>query len=93
MSDDLERMLRRSLDQADRFKKQMILFFLFLIAVQCAGMGWLVHLSGVGDMKAMLILAVVIILAGQVTEAALTWAVVAGMTRTILKMIDLQSKE
>jgi hypothetical protein len=91
MSEDLERMLRNALDDADRYRKRVLLGSVTLGAVVFALLFWIEHLSRTADLKAMLPFILATILAGQVTPAVITWGIVAQSTRKILKAIELLS--
>jgi hypothetical protein len=93
MSQDLENMLRKALDEADRYRKRTVLGSAILAATVAGGLLWLDHLSRTADLKTMLLIAVATILVGQVVPAVITWGIVADATRKILKSIQLLSDE
>ena len=91
MSEDMERMLRNALDEAERYRKRVLLGSAALGGVVFGLLLWLEHLSRTADVKAMLPFIVATILVGQVTPAVITWGIVAQSTRKILKAIELLS--
>lgn len=93
MSEDLERILRKSLDEADRYRKRVVVVFFLLAATVAAGLGWIDHLRGASDVKAMLFFSVVTLLIGQVAVAVATWGVVTTVGRRILKAVELLSRQ
>ena len=93
MSQNFEQILRKSLDEADRYRRRVILVFSLLACVVAAGLGWLDHLSRTADVRTMLAFAVATLLVGQVAVAVATWGVVTMMTRKTLKAIELLSRE
>jgi hypothetical protein len=93
MSEDLEKILRKSLDEADRYRKRVILGSFILACIVAAGLGWLDHLRGQADVKTMLFFGVVTLLISQVAVAVVTWGVVTDLARKTLKAIELLSRE
>jgi hypothetical protein len=91
MSEDLERMLRNALNEADRYRRRVLLGSVVLGAVVFALLFKIDHLSRTADVKEMLPFIVATILVGQVTPAVITWGIVAQSTRKILKAIELLS--
>jgi hypothetical protein len=91
MSEDLERMLRNALDEADRYRKRVLIGSAVLGLVVFALLFRLEGLSRTSDVKAMLPFIVAVILVGQVTPAVITWGIIAQSTRRILKAIQLLS--
>jgi len=91
MSEDLERMLRNALDEADRYRKRVLIGSAVLGLVVFALLFRLEGLSRTADVKAMLPFIVAVILVGQVTPAVITWGIIAQSTRRILKAIQLLS--
>lgn len=93
MSQDLEKMLRNALDEADRYRKRVLLGTAVLGAVAVALLVRLEYLSRTADVREMLPFVVAVILVGQVTPAVTTWGIVTQSTRKILKAIELLSAE
>jgi hypothetical protein len=93
MSDDLEKILRKSLDEADRYRKRVILGSFILACIVAAGLGWLDRLKGQADVNTMLFFGVVTLLISQVAVAVVTWGVVTDLARKTLKAIELLSRE
>ncbi len=93
MTQDLETILRKSLDEADRINKVLVATCLFEMIVVVAGVLWLGRLSKTGDVKTMLLISVVVLLVAQALNLALSSAVVTSMTRKTLKAIELLSRE
>jgi hypothetical protein len=91
MSQDLERMLRNALDEADRYRKRMLIGSAVLAAVVFALLFRVEGLSRTADVKGMLPFVVAAVLVGQVTTAVITWGIIAQSTRRILKAIQLLS--
>jgi hypothetical protein len=93
MTQDLETILRKSLDEVDHAGKRLILVFLILFIAVQAGLVWLGHLGQTADVQAMLISSVAVLLVAQAATAVVSWSVVIAMTRKTLKAIELLSKE
>lgn len=93
MSQDLEQILRKSLDEADRYRRRVVIVFSVLAGLVAAGLGCIDHLKQTGDIKTMLFFSVGLILVAQVAVGVVTWGVVATAARRILKAIELLSKE
>lgn len=91
MSEDLEKMLRNTLDEADRYRKRVLIGSTVLAAVVFALLFRIEALSRTADVKAMLPFIVAAILVGQITPAVITWGIIAQSTRRILKAIQLMS--
>jgi hypothetical protein len=93
MSQDLEMILRKSLDSIDRIQKIFLLCFFAESLAVMAGLLWLGHLESIADVRLMLIWSVVIILVGQVcTTGALALFTMAFFGK-ILKAIELLSRD
>jgi hypothetical protein len=92
MSEDLEKILRKSLDEADRYRKRVILGSFILACIVAAGLGWLDHLKGQADVKTMLFFNVVTLL---ITSCCCGrhLGVVTDLARKTLKAIELLSRE
>jgi biotin transporter BioY len=93
MTQDLETILRKSLDQTDRSIKVLLACWFFMAVAVVAGLLWLAHLSNTADVKAMIVASVVIILLALSVNLTLTCVFVAAMTRKTLKAIELLSKK
>ncbi len=93
MTQNLESMLRKALDEADRYRRRVLIVSTLLAATVAGGLFWLDHLSRTADVKTMLVCAVATVLVGQVTPAVITWGIVSDATRKILKSIELLSRE
>jgi hypothetical protein len=94
MAQDLEQILRKTLDEADHYRKRWIMGSAVLAGIVMAGLGFLDHLRATGgDVRRMVFFAVAVLLTGQVTVAVVTWSVVAAMGRRLLKAIELISEK
>jgi hypothetical protein len=93
MTQDLETILRKSLDEADRSIKIMLPIFVIELAGVVAGVLWVDHLSKTSDVKTMLLISLVVIVLAQANSLLLSCVFVTAMTRKTLKAIDLLSKE
>jgi hypothetical protein len=93
MSQDLETILRKSLDNFDRTRKIFLLFFIFEIFAVMAGLVWLGHLENIADVRTMLIWSVVIILVGQVCTTGALALFTMTLSGRILKAIELLSRD
>ena len=93
MSQDLEGVLRASLDEADRYRKRTVCGSVILAVAVFAGLFWLDHLSRTADVKTILIFAVATLLVAQVTVAVATWGVITLAARKTLKAIELLARE
>jgi hypothetical protein len=93
MTQDLETILRKSLNQTDRSMKGILVCWVFMAAAVAGGLLWLQHLSETADVKTMIVFSVVIVLFGLSNCLLLTCVVVIAMTRRVLKAIELMSKE
>jgi hypothetical protein len=93
MTQDLETMLRKSLDEVDRSIKIQQATCLLLSIIVVAGLLWLRLLSETADVKTMLLISVSLLLSGQVATLVSCNHLVATMTRKTLKAIELLSKE
>ncbi len=93
MTQDLETILRKSLDEADRSIKLFLAFWFLMSIAVVAGLLWLDHLSKTADVKSMLVFSVVVLLIAQGVNLVLTCVVVTAMTRKTLKAIELLSRE
>jgi hypothetical protein len=93
MSQDFENILRKSLSEADRARKRMFLVLVVLFVGMQGGLVWLGHASQTADVKTLVIYSVVLLWAGEVATAVLTWAIVTAATRKTLKAIELLAKE
>ncbi len=93
MSQDFESILRKSLNEADRARKRLILVFLILFLAVQVGLVWLGHLSRTVDVRTLVICSVAVLLVGEVATAVVTWGIVAESTKKTLKAIELLSKE
>jgi hypothetical protein len=91
MPEDLEKMLRNALDDADRYRKRVLIGSAALAAVVLALLFRIEVLSRTADVRAMLPFIVAAILVGQITPAVITWGIIAQSTRRILKAIQLLS--
>ena len=93
MTQDLETILRKSLDQTDRSIRFVIAMWLLMTILVVAGLLWLGHLSQTGDVKTMLLVSVVVLLFAQSVDLLLTYVVVAAVSRKTLKAIQLLARE
>ncbi|MGA2116522.1 MAG: hypothetical protein ABSH56_17420 [Bryobacteraceae bacterium] len=93
MSQDLETMLRKAIDEAARYRRRTIIGSAVLAAAVWAGLLWLDYLRRTSDVKTMVLFAVAIILVGQVAPAVITWGLVAEATKSILRSIQLLSDD
>ncbi len=93
MSNDLEQILRKSLAEADNYRRRSVVVSCILAAAVVGGLGVLDHLMRKADVKQMLLFAVATVLVSQVTVAVVTWGVIATAARRVLKAIELLSKD
>jgi len=93
MPQDLKTILQKSLDEVDRARKLRFLGLAGMAIAVEGGLVWLGHISRTADVKTLLVYSVVVLLAGEVATAVVTWSVVGSMTRKTLKAIELLSKE
>jgi len=91
MTQDLETLLRKSLDQADRNFKMFFAIGILMAIADVAGLVCVVY--GTADVRTMLALSVVVLLVSQGVYFILTCAYVTVMTRKTLKAIELLSRE
>jgi hypothetical protein len=93
MSNDLELLLRKALDETDRYQRRVLRGAILLGAATCALLLWLEHISRTTDVKGMLPFVVAVLLVGQVAPAVVTWGRIADSTRKILKAIELTQND
>ncbi len=93
MIQDLETILRKSLDEVDRARRRLIVIFLLMSIVVVAGLVWLDRLNKTADVKTMLVYSVVVLLVAQGANLVVSCAFVTAMTRRTLKAIELLSRE
>jgi hypothetical protein len=93
MTQDLETILRKSLDETDHGIKALLALFLLMLVGVVAGVLWVAHLSETSDVKTMLLFSLVVIVLNQAAETILSCGFVTAMTRKTLKAIELLSKE
>ena len=85
MSQDFEQILRKSLDDAENYRRRVIVVFFILAGAVAGGLGVLDHIKGTADVKQMLFFAVATLLVSQLAVAVVTWGVVANAAKRILK--------
>jgi hypothetical protein len=93
MTQDLEAVLRKSLDEADRGVKVLSTIFILMTVLVAAGLLYLAHLPKTADVKTMLLFSVVIIVINQAVSATVSCVFMTAMTRKTLKAIELSSRE
>jgi len=93
MTQDLETILRKSLDEVDRGRKFLLALFLLLQIGVIAGGLWVAHLSETADVRTMLLFSVVVIVLNQAAGTILSCGFVTAVTRKTLKAIELLSRE
>jgi len=93
MTEDLETILRKSLDQIDRENKRMKRTSVILIVVIVVGLEVLAFLSLKIDVKTLVMSEVGFLALAEVALALRTWITVASSTRKILKAIELLSRQ
>ena len=93
MTQDLESLLRKSLDHTDRLMKVFLAIWALMATAVGAGVLWLDHLSRTADVRAMILFSVVILLLALSVNLILTSVVVVAMTKKTLKAIQLLSGE
>lgn len=93
MTQDLETILRKSLDEADRSIKVLWASWILMSILVVAGLLWLRLLSSSADVKTLLVISVAILVFAQGVNILLTCVVVTAMTRKTLKAIELLSRE
>lgn len=93
MSEDLESILRKSLDEADRDRKRMKRTFVILAVVVVVGLEVLAFLSLRMDVKTLIMSEVGFLFLAEVALALRTWMMVGNSTRKVLKAIELLSKQ
>ncbi|MGA2883384.1 MAG: hypothetical protein ABSG13_30940 [Bryobacteraceae bacterium] len=92
MTEDLESILRKPLDEVDRNNKRMKRTAVILVVVVVIGLEALAYLSLKLDVKVLLMSEVGFLFLAEVVLALRTWMTVASSTRKILKAIELLSK-
>ncbi len=92
MTQDLETILQKSLDEVDRGIKFFVAAWLFIAILVVAGLLWLGHLSRTSDIRTMLLVSVIVLLFAQSVNLVLSSAITAKMARKILKAIELSSR-
>jgi uncharacterized membrane protein len=93
MTQDLETILRKSLDDADRQFKIYIAIWIFMAVCDIAGLLCVYYVYRTGDVRTMLALSVVVLLVSQGIYFILTCAYVTVMTRKTLKAFELSSQD
>jgi apolipoprotein N-acyltransferase len=93
MTQDLETILRKSLNQVDRSIKVFWAQWFFGAAAVVAGLLWLKHLSNTADVKTLLVISVAFLVFAQAVNSILTSVAVIDMTRKALKAIEPLSRE
>ena len=93
MTQDLETILRKSLDQADRNFKMFFAIGILMAIADIAGLVCVYYGSRTADVRTMLAYSVVVLLVSQGIYFILTCAYVTVMTRKTLKAIELLSRE
>lgn len=92
MTQDLETILRKSLDEADRNFKMFVAIWIFMAIADVAGLVCVDYLSKTADVRTILFLSVVVLLVSYGVYFILTCAYVTIMTRKTLKAIELLSR-
>jgi hypothetical protein len=92
MTEDLESILRKPLDEVDRNNKRMKRTAVILVVVVVIGLEALAYVSLKLDVKVLLMSEVGFLFLAEVVLALRTWMTVASSTRKILKAIELLSK-
>ena len=93
MPEDLESILRRSLDEVDRNNKRMNRTAVILVVAVITGLLALSALSLIIDVKTLIMSEFGLLFLAEVALALRTWMTVASSTRRVLKAIELLSKE
>jgi len=85
--------LRKTLDEVDRGAKRFVAAWLIMSLAVVAGLIWLGHISTTGDVRTMVLWAVVILLVAQGVNLVLSCAVMSAMTRKTLTAIELLKRQ
>lgn len=93
MSEDLESILRKSLDEVDRNNKRMKRTIVILGVTVVVGLEGLAYLSLKIDVKALIMAEFGFLFLAEVALALRTWITVASSTTKVLKAIELLSKQ
>jgi uncharacterized membrane protein len=93
MIQDLETILRKSLDDADRQFKIYVAIWIVMAVCDIAGLLCVYYVYRTGDVGTMLALSVVVLLVSQGLYFILTCAYVTCVTRRTLKAIELVSND
>lgn len=93
MSDDLERTLRKALDEADRYRKRVVVMSSALALTVAGGLFTVDHFRQMADIGRMVLFGVATLLIGQVAVAVVTWGVMVESTRKTLKAIELMNRD
>jgi uncharacterized membrane protein len=93
MPEDLESILRKSLDQVDRDNKRLKRTSVILVVIVVVSLEVLAYLSLRMDVKTLVMSEFGILVLAEVALALRTWMTVASSTRKILKAIELLSKQ
>ena len=93
MPEDLESILRKSLDEVDRDRKRMKRTFAILAIPLLAAIVVQGYISTIADIKFLLVYSVAILFLAEVGLALRTWMIVADSTRKVLKAIELLSRQ
>jgi len=93
MTEDLESILRKSLDEVDRNNKRMKRTVVVLVAAVVIGLEVLAFLSLKIDVKTLIMSEFGFLFLAETALALRTWMTVASSTRRVLKAIELLSKQ
>lgn len=93
MSEDLESILRKSLDEVDRNNKRMKRMIVILGGTVAVGLEGLAYLSLKIDLKTLIMAEFGFLFLADVALALRTWIAVASSTTKVLKAIELLSKQ
>jgi uncharacterized membrane protein YoaK (UPF0700 family) len=93
MTQDLETILRKSLDEADRNFRRFVAIWIFMAIADIAGLVCVYYGWRTADVRTLLFYSVVVLLVSYGVYFILTCAYVTVMTRKTLKAIELLSKE
>jgi hypothetical protein len=95
MSQEIENILRKSLDDVDRVRKRQTLGFVILFCIMLGLFYWFGHIceNPATDIRKILYYAVFVLFLGMVYVAMAIAMVQSRMTLKILKAIELLSKQ
>jgi len=93
MTQDLETILRKSLDETDRNFKTFIAIWILMAIADVAGLLCVHSLGPATDIRTVLFYSVAVLLVSQGVYFILTCAYVTVMIRKTLKAIELSSRE